>query len=250
MIAFRAIDRTFKKLASFSGIVTLFVILGCKEPIKTESGNTFLAKVMEASGGSEAYASIKSISFQKAFRLYREDGGVEIDRLEVHSYDFSNGTNRLIQWKSDNNMYNLVEKDTALFQTKNMVRDTAVSREVLQNKLNAATFVIGLPYTLANDGSTKSYNGIQRFEGSPAHELEVAFTGSTDIWKMYYSTDSLDWLGYWVKTSDHYSLVINEQMTEVNGLKFSQKRKSYRTDAQKNRLYLRADYDYANYQIK
>lgn len=101
----------------------------------------------------------------------------------------------------------------------------------MKNKLNAATFIVGLPYKLANKGSAKKYNGIKDFEGSPAHELEVNFKNSQDNWKMYYSLEPLDWLGYWVHTSDHYSLVINEEMTEVRGFKFSRKRKSYRTDS-------------------
>lgn len=214
-----------------------------------ETGDSFLEKVMIASGGKIKYDTLNRLTFKKKYTLYTASGEKEFSKNELHSYDYATGTNRLIQWKEDTITYTIVQRDTLLFQTKNNKQDTTITKELLKNKLNAATFVVGLPYTLNNEGSTKKYNGIKDFEGSPAHELEVNFKNSQDNWKMYYSLESLDWLGYWVHTSDHYSLVINEEMAEVGGFKFSRKRKSYRTDSLRKRLYLRADYAYSNFSI-
>ncbi len=214
------------------------------------TGDTFLQKIMTASGGKENYERIKSLSFEKAFKLYDKDSLIEIDRLEKHTYDFTNGSMRAITWNDSLDTYKLVQKDTTILQFKNGLRDTTVSKTALQNKLYAATFVLGLPYTLDTAGSIKTYTGIVNFQGIQAHELKVTFQDGTDTWYLYYDESTLDWLGYWVQTSDHYSLVINDKMVTVNGFTLSRKRKSYRTDAQKNRLYLRADYEYSNYLIQ
>lgn len=243
-----------RRLLLFIGlgtIVVLYFIFRGSNPTSTqpENATVFLAKVMTASGGQGNYNNIHRISFNKDFNLYAEDGSVELSRKEKHIYDFTNSTNRLISWRVDGVAYQLVENDTALFQTRDNIIDTTITKKQLQDKLNASTFVLGLPYTLENSRATKKYNGILSIENQPAHELEVTFKNSPDVWYMYYAQDSLDWLGYWVTTADHYSLVLNEEIIEVNGFKFPRKRKSYRTDAQKNRLYLRADYEYYNFTI-
>lgn len=250
MVVSRSLYRTLLVLT----LCTIVAILtSCKDKtsknLQPLDANSLLAQVIEKSGGIQRWIDLERISFKKEFHLYKEDGTIELDRTELHSYSFINGKSSLIQWKENDTTYNLIEQDATLYQTKNQAIDTTVTRDQLQSKLNAATFVLGLPFTLTDDLAKKTYNGATNFEGTPAHELEVAFANSTDVWYMYYSQDTLDWLGYWVQTADHYSLVINEEMIEVEGFSLSQKRKSYRTDAQKNRLYLRADYEYSNFAI-
>ena len=233
--------------------VTLIIIFNTNDKnVQPEiiTGNSLLKKIMNSSGGKENYEGIKSLSFEKAFKLYDKDSTTEIDRLEKHTYDFTNGAVRSITWKDSLHTYKLIQRDTAILQFKDGTLDTSVSRKALQNKLYAATFVLGLPYTLDTDSSAKTYLGITDFQGKPAHELKVTFQDGTDTWYLYYDESTLDWLGYWVQTSDHYSLVINEEMINEKGFTLSRKRKSYRTDAQKNRLYLRADYEYSNYLIQ
>lgn len=215
----------------------------------TYTAQTFLKAVSDQSGGKIPWDTLKKISFTKKFQLLDSTGHVEIDRSELHAYDFSRDNERLIQWKADNLIYNLVQRNEVLYQNKNGQLDSTVTAQALQNKLNAATFVLGLPFTLDTPDATLSYEGVQTFEDAKAHSLKVTFNGSNDKWYLYYSEKALDWLGYWVHTSDHFSLVINESMTVVEGFTLSRKRKSYRTNAQKEKLYLRATYSYENYQI-
>lgn len=253
MAVLRGLQRRLVLIAIAGGIAVLLFFLFRTNTAPTPevmTGNALLQKIMSSSGGKENYESIKSLSFEKAFKLYDKDSTTEIDRLEKHTYDFTNVAMRSITWKDSLHTFKLIQKDTAILQFKDGIRDTSVSKTALQNKLYAATFVLGLPYTLDTDSSVKTYLGITDFQGSPAHELKVTFQDGTDTWYLYYDESTLDWLGYWVQTSDHYSLVINEEMINEKGFTLSRKRKSYRTDAQKNRLYLRADYEYSNYLIQ
>ncbi len=252
MAVLRGLKTRLLLIASIGGIVAIYFIFKGFEVTPNEDyvGPEFLAQVMTASGGKENYKNIERITFKKNVKLYGEDGAIELDRSELHSYDYTRDTNRIIQWKEDGEVFNLIEKDTALFRTKNSVLDTTITRESLQSNLDAATFVLGLPFTLDTDSSTKVYKGITSFESQEAHELEVRFADSDDIWKLYYSPENLTWLGYWVKTSDHYSVVINNEMMDVKGMTFPRKRKSYRTDSLKSKEYLRAEYLYSNFEIK
>lgn len=252
MAVVNGLNRRLLLIAFVGGTIAILLIYRNQTTTSPEiyTAEDFLEKVMNASGGKVRYNNIESIKFKKAFHLYHEDGTVEIDRVELHQYDFSDATQRNVSWSSDTTNYELIQKDSDIYQTINHIRNTTTTKVSLQNKLNAATFVLGLPYTLDSDSSTKAYNGLQEFDGAKAHELVVTFTGSHDVWSLYYEPITFAWLGYWVQTSDHYSLVINDEMTEVDGFQFSRKRTSYRTDSLKVRQYLRADYDYSNYEIK
>ncbi len=252
MAVLNGLNRRLLLIAFVGGAIAILLIYRNQTTTSPEvhTAEDLLEKVMNASGTKERYNNIKNIRFEKAFHLYHEDGTVEIDRTELHQYDFSEGTQRNVSWSSDTTNYELIQKDSDIYQTINGATDTTATKVSLQNKLNAATFVLGLPYTLNTDNSTKTYNGLQDFEGVRSHELVVTFTGSEDVWSLYYEPKTFAWLGYWVQTSDHYSLVINDEMTEVDGFQFSRKRSSYRTNSLKVRQYLRADYDYSNYEIK
>ena len=222
-------------------------LLPDEQPIFTTA--TFMEAIEDRSGGAERWNSLQKISFTKKFQLLDSAGNIEIDRLELHSYDFTVDTQREIQWEMDGDKYLLVQQNKLLFQSKNKVIDSSMTQAALSNKLNAATFVLGLPYTLNTPSASLSYEGLQTFEGKNAHELTASFENSEDVWRLYYSEETLDWLGYWVQTSDHYSLVINDSMTVVEGFSLSRKRTSYRTNAEKEKLYLRARYTYDNYKI-
>ena len=251
MAVIRGINRRLLLIAGIGGIAALFFIFKGKDPQGTtsETGETFLLKIMKTHGGQQSWQDLDKISFTKSFSLYEADGTIEMQRQEKHSYDYTNGTSRLIQWQQDENTYNLVQNNETLSQVVDGQLDTISTAAQLRNKIQASTFVLGLPFTLDTTENNLSYNGINSFEGDRAHELEVHFEGSDDVWWLYYSVDAMEWLGYWVKTSGHYSLVINEQMVDVEGFMLSRKRKSYRTDSLRNKTYLRAEYLYANYTI-
>lgn len=216
----------------------------------TYTTKSFIEAIEERSGGADRWDAIQKISFTKKFQLLDSTGHIEIDRLELHTYDFTNDTQRQIQWDLEGDNFLLVQQNNLLFQSKNKVIDSTITQAALSNKLNAATFVLGLPYTLNSPTASLSYEGLQTFEDVSAHELKATFKNSKDVWRLYYSEETLDWLGYWVETSDHYSLVINDVMTEVEGFSLSRKRTSYRTNAQKEKLYLRARYTYDTYKIR
>lgn len=223
-------------------------ILPDQEPDYT--GTSLLEAVMQKNGGRDSWSDIKKMSYTKSFQLFNEDGTIEKDLTEHHIYNFTDGVNREVTWRKGDTLYEIHRSDSAIYQIRNGVLDTQVTPEQLQSKLNAATFVVGLPFTLDSSSATLTYEGTTEFQQASCHVLKVTFQESTDVWRLYYEKETLAWKGYWVQTADHYSLVINEEMIDVGEFTLSRKRKSYRTDAQQHPTYIRASYEYDNYIIE
>ncbi len=219
-------------------------ILPDREPEYT--GNDFLAQLMKKA----SWDSITTMKYKKTCQLFIEDGSTEKHRNETHLYNFEKGANRQILWKEDSTTYKLQQTKAFLVQYKNNIIDSTTSKPQLQSTIEAATFVIGLPYTLDSPKSTLEYKGLTNFQNEECHTLQVTFENSWDTWTLYYTPETLDWKGYWVQTPDHYSLVINDEMTTVNGYTLPRKRTSYRTDSIQNITYKRASYLYEDYVIE
>ncbi len=218
---------------------------------KTEvTTSDFLENMLSAHGGLENWRDLKKLSFSKTFELYDSLGHTEIARHEKHAFAYGDGITRLIQYKQGNDLYNLIEQKDTLFQLVNGVIDTSLTTAMVRAKIDAAAFVIGLPFSLVTPQAHLKYKGLDSLYGQEVHVLQAQFENSSDIWQLYFTPDQYQWLGYWVHTSDHYSLVLNQEMTTVDGFPLPRKRTSYRTTASRDTTYLRAKYTYSNYAIE
>jgi len=243
------------KLTYLLGIVILgFVVwklIGYILPDKETftDGGSLLNAVIEKSGGFEQWKTIKRLQFEKEFGLYTENGVTEIARKEIHDYLLQDAVERQIQWNQNNIETILRQKNNTYTKYLNNIIDSITTTESIKNSIEAGSFVIGLPFTLKDSDASLEYLGIQKFQDKQGHVLKIQFENSKDIWKLFYEKKSLNWLGYLVKTTDHYSLVINEKMTMINGFTFPEVRKSYRSDSLQHIKYLRADYSYSKYKV-
>lgn len=210
------------------------------------TGSEFLAEVTK----NASWDSIATMKYKKSYQLFTKEGTIEKDRNESHNYNFINGANRQITWKEDSTSYRLKQTAAYLIQFKNDIIDSTITKNQLQSTIDAATFVIGLPYTLNSPKAIIEYKGLTDFQGEECLALQVAFEDSWGAWTLYFEQETLAWKGYWVHTSDHYSLVINDEMTTVNGFTLPLKRTSYRTDSIQNIIYKRASYLYEDYVIE
>lgn len=232
-------------------IFVLIKVIGYILPDRSpyQDPQRLLSDVMQKHATTRDWNQNKHLSFNKDFTLYLEDGSVEMARKERHNYAYAPITKSEIRWTHESLQYHLRKTKNGISQTVDKVQDTSYTDTQLHAKLDAAQFVMNLPHSLQSKNADLEYEGIQPFQDSQCHTLKVRFKNSEDVWTMYFSENSLAWLGYWVKTSGHYSLVINEEMIVVDGFTLSRKRKSYRTDSLQNKTYLRAKYTYDNYVI-
>ncbi len=238
-----------KQITFFLCLLSItFIFSSCHTETKVKTG--LLDEVMEASGGLSKWNNKESLAFKKAFTFYDEKGNIEIDRKEDHLYVYGEEDSRKIFWKQDSLDYHLVKNNEGISQYKNGELDESITTEKLYSKLNAADFVINLPYSLVDENASVTSVGKEKFSGKDCNAYKVAFKESEDIWYFYFSEIDFEWVGYWVKTTDHYSLIINDEMTNVNGFSLPSKRSSYRSDSLKSVKYLKAIYLYSDYRIE
>ena len=191
MAVLRGLHRRLLLIAVVGGLVALFLILRGEDPVssKTETGDILLAKVMQAAGGKDAYNNIKRISFDKDFKVYREDGSIEVERKELHTYNFQPERSHSIRWTKNDTVFEIIEDSESIYQFLNQKRDSSVTEAALYTKLYAATFVFGLPYTLDVSTSKNTDAGLLNFESKEATALKTTFAESPDVWTFYYAKE-------------------------------------------------------------
>ncbi|MEM6632656.1 MAG: hypothetical protein AAF694_23490 [Bacteroidota bacterium] len=260
---------------TFSPFLFLILLLvGCKTnppqqeslPIATEDpmaniedseAKELLEKALESMGGLDAWNSIETLSFQKEFTLYKEDGAIEQSTLQGHTYQFIPETFIRIEWSQDDAEQEITYDGAKVKKTINGTPDTRSSPSSIESALFSSTFVASLPYNLLDEGVSLSYLGKDTLDTEQAVEvLQAVYDPNNhanhttkDIWKLYFDQESYKLVGYMVQHADHYSYVINLNDTTVQGFTFVKDRESYRVDSLGNRLYLRADYSYSNYRL-
>ena len=247
-----------KRADKFTYIIGLIVIgfiawqlIGYILPDRHEfkDGQALLDAVIEESGGMDRWDSVSDFRFEKYFALYDSTGTAEIDRQEQHHYTQGDIPKKEINWETNGIGTKLVQFGNSYTKFVENIHDSTTSTSSVKNSIQAGSFVIGLPFTLNDPSAQLEYLGLTSFQEEQAHTLKVIFNGSSDVWHLYYDKMNLKWLGYWVKTSDHFSLIVNETMQTVTGITLPRKRISYRTDSDQEITYIRARYDYTNFDI-
>lgn len=216
-----------------------------------------LTAAMERAGGLERWNKIQSMRFTKDYALLLESGEVENAALQTHTYTFGANPTVNIEWDKEDKKHVIQYKDAQYKKLLEGKTDTSAAQQSLINTVLSATFVVSVPFKLLDEGVLLSYGGIDTLSNGQVVEVIQATynpdshaTHSTpDIWHHYYDAEDFTFLAYMVQHADHYSYVENRSFHEVDGFLLPKIRKSYRVDKDRNLLYLRADYAYADYEL-
>lgn len=219
---------------------------------------TLLQRAIARAGGLEAWQSMRELHFQKYFALYDAAGNVESENLQSHDYRFQPEEEVRITWMSGGAAHRMTYRDGQAAKEVAGRADTLADPQVLVNNILSATFVISIPFKLLDDGVKLTYLGVDTLEDGQAVEVLRADYDppghdthrTTDTWWHYFTQDDHRLAAYLVRHADHYSYVTNEQDTIVSGFLFPTVRESYRVDSLRNKLYLRARYRYADYEVR
>ncbi len=216
-----------------------------------------LKKAMDRAGGLTKWNQIKTLQFKKDYALLFESGEIENAALQTHTYTFPPESKVSIEWEKEGKKH-LISQDGAQ-PTKKVdgVVDTTANQQSLTNTVLSATFVISVPFKLLDAGVVLSYDGLDTLaDGRKVEVLKAVYnpaqtdTHSTpDTWWHYYDADDFTFVAYMVQHADHFSYVENLSFDEVDGFVFPRERKSYRVDEERNIQYLRATYEYMDYEV-
>lgn len=254
-------------------VCTLFII-ACAQPeshqettvvsqdpfakITDQEAREVLQKAMEAMGGLDRWKSKQELSFNKDFKLFREDGSVENDVLQYHNYTYGTNPSVSIEWSKDDSEHAIHRKEGKVSKTINGTEDSEANLQSITNTVLSSVFVVEIPYKLLDPGAVISYAGIDTLDkGQIVDVVQVVYDpeahsnhSTPDIWKLYFDAESSIMLGYMVQHADHFSYVRNLSDTVVDGFTFVKTRDSWRVNEERELLFLRATYAYDGYQIK
>lgn len=217
-----------------------------------------LKKAIKRAGGLDEWNNIKELNFEKYFALYTATGDTENEAWQEHRYVYQPEEKINISWTSGDLRHEIIKQAGDLVKKVDGRPDTQTDRQSLLNSVSSATFVIGIPFKLLDKGAELSYDGLDTLEnGRIVEVLKVDYNPkkhdnltTADIWRHYYDRDDYKQVGYMVRHVDHFSYVENLTYLAVDGFLFPGKRESYRVDSLRNKLYLRARYEYLDYELE
>lgn len=227
------------------------------EHIADLKARELLKKAIERAGGLDEWNNIQELKFEKYFALYTAEGDTENEAWQNHLYQYQPEEAINISWTSEDGRHEINQQAGDLVKKVDGRPDTQADRQSLLNSVLSATFVIGIPFKLLDKGAELSYAGLDTLEGGQIVEvLKVVYNPqkhdnltTADIWMHYYDRDDYKQVGYMVQHADHFSYVENLSHLATDGFLFPGKRESYRVDSLGNKLYLRAKYEYKDYNL-
>ena len=226
--------------------------------INDQDAKKLLKKAIDRAGGLSNWEDLSDLAFQKYTALFDEQGNIEVEIDQQHKYHFTASPQINISWQKQDKNYELKQTNTGVQQTVDGKIDTTANTQTLKNNILAATFVMSIPFKLLDPGVALRYAGRDTLQDDTIVEvLEAKYAPNSfknhstpDIWWHYFSVEDYREIGYMVQHADHFSYVRNLGFEEVSGFLFPTRRESYRVDAKRNKLYLRAKYGYRDYEVR
>lgn len=261
----------FKIAKSFTNILIcgalISVVIACGtskkglnalDKIQEPNVQTTLEKAFQAMGGLENWQNITSLQFRKKTILYLANGEVEKASDQMHLYENKPNQKVQIRWETNQEQHEIEMIGASLVKKVNQKIDDQANVTSLKNTVLAATFVMGVPFKLMDEGAALSYDGIHTMlNGKEVHTVKAIYNpdqyanhSKSDIWWHYFDKDTYEQVGYKIAIHDHNSYIENLTFERVDGFLFTTSRKSWRVNEKGEKLYLRAAYEYSDFEVK
>lgn len=230
--------------------VLMLSILGCTSSPE-ELAFAILDKSIEAHGGKDAWENLKGIKFQKWTRLLDSEGKVESELDQWHEFRFEPRLEGKISWTKDS-ISHLMSWDGSLLRYQ-MGENEVLNPDFLAAKkkdFDAAFYTVAQPWKLLDKGGKLIYEGEKTLEnGTIVVSIRVDYGPGSDTWWYYFDPITFLMVGNEVQLKDHRSLVYDLSTEQAGKLMLHGRRESWRIDGAGNRLFLRAEYRYSNFEL-
>ncbi len=228
-------------------LICAISFLSCSK-ITSESGKDIVNKSIEAHGGNETFQELKSVSFTKTTRLYKEDGSLESETSQEQTFKLIPDYFLIIKWMDGNEEHQITYDRNTLIKLVNNVN--VEDQGAIENGLKlalSAEYVFFQPFKLIDGNGQLSYEGKQMV-GDSIETSVVAIkyeddSPSSDSW-CYYFDENYRLVAASVKHNNRISLIENLDFQTYKGILFNKVRKSYFVDAALQKKQLRAEYHY------
>lgn len=217
-----------------------------------EQAEILLEKSFEAHGGVEKWSKLSSLKFRKWTRLLQEDGTVESELDQWHEFRFQPFFEGKITWTKDSVSHVSTWDGTQMryFMGENEVKNEGFLASKKKD-FDAAFYTVAQPWKLFDEGAKLSYEGQKTLEnGKLVEVIGVDYGSEADRWWYFFDPETFHMVGNEIQLKDHRSLVYNLSFEEIEGLQLHGKRESFRVNDKGEKLFLRAEYLYSEYEIE
>ena len=217
-----------------------------------QQAQDLLEKSIQAHGGQEAWEDISVLKFRKWTRLLDESGNIESELDQYLEFRFQPYFEGKITWEKDS-IQHVISWDGAKIRYR-MGENEVQNEDFLAAKkkdFDAAFYTVAQPWKLLDQGGKLIYEGKKVLEnGKEVESIRVDYGPDSDTWWYFFDPVTFLMVGNEVQLKDHRSLVYDLSEENVGGLKLHGERESWRVDEKGQRLFLRAEYKYSEYQIE
>ena len=239
-----------KRSKQLFGLILFFLLCQClpkSEEAEEAIIATLLEQTMKAHGGQSLWDSIQYLAYTKEIKLYKEDGSLEKEVIQLHTNDFGAGITQM-DWEEDEWTYQATLANNKLRLTQNGKAVTDSTRlKSVHNSLDGALYVFWQPRKLLDERAQIEFRGERTlFNSKEVFEVMVEYPEEKngDQWFYFIDKESLRLAATGVIHQGRISLITNDEVEEETGLFLNKKRSSYFTDEEFKPLYLRASYRY------
>jgi len=214
-----------------------------------------LASTCEASGGLENYMSIDSIIYDKRSVLYNADDSVESDVRQHHAYKIHPELSGVITWTDTLGDHSIVYNSSDPYKTLNGER-LPNSTKSARESFMSSYYVLFLPFKLIDPGVDLTYGGTTIIDDITTEVIEARYAptvhknhSTSDEWSFYINKADGSVVSNLVYHPPTYAYIENTKYTDEYPLRMNTYRQTWRTDANRNKEYLRAEFWYSNYKF-
>ena len=228
-------------------ISCLVLFLGCTKSA-SERGKKIVLNSIETHSGTETFQDLKSVSFVKTTRLFKEDGTLESETLQKQSFELNPEYKGTITWEECSVNHEIIyDRKKALKKVNYTVVVDSIELEKALKTALSADYVFFQPFKLLDRETELRYEGIQMIRDTiKTSVVGISYTDDTansDSWK-YYFDKKYHLVAVSVKHNNRISLIENLKFQNYKGILFNKHRKSYFVDSLLQKKYLRAEYFY------
>lgn len=246
-------------ICKFLIMVTLF--MSCQNVTKlkvnpldrlpdNEAGAT-VKKAIEYAGGWDAWEAKENFSFYKKITHVDSSGALVRSVKQLHQYKLGDQFQANMSWSVDDNNFEIINNGMQAIKYKDGEALTDdKSKNEAWNSSFGSHYVIAMPYKLTDPGVTMSYEGIDgSLLGKPVHSVKVEYakgagsSGGMHTWWYYFDKDTYDLVANYLDYGNGYSLTTYEVFEDIEGMRIHNKRFSYKSNKDKERVQLKTIYE-------
>ena len=249
-------------MKSFYSIVSfIFLFSGCQNSASVKANpmdrlpdneaGEVVRKAIDYAGGWDVWDSKKNFSFFKKITQMDSTGAVIRSVKQLHQYNLADQFQARMTWKKDGYNYLIINNgEQAKKYKEGMELTDDKSKNEAWNASFGSHYVISMPYKLTDPGVTLTYEGIDTIVlDQPVHSVKVEYAigagsaGGMHVWWYYFDQNTYDLVGNYLDYGEGHSLTTYEVFEDVEGMRFHNKRYSYKSNENRERVQLKTIYE-------